>query len=128
MIPAEEAEAIVLELRANREAQPVGYISTEALAMLERQGYASISADSLVDSHHPLYTAPPAQVVNPELTRDWIACSKRLPETDGNYWGWWSDSKRQGPVWFIKSDIRAQFQSSEITHWMPLPAAPEGGN
>ncbi len=55
----------------------------------------------------------------------WVACSERMPETDGNYWGWWSESKRQGPVWFIKGDLQAQFQSSEITHWMPLPAAPQ---
>lgn len=54
----------------------------------------------------------------------WVACSDRLPEVDGNYWGWWSESKRQGPVWFIKSELQAQFQSAEVTHWMPLPAAP----
>ncbi|MEZ3659498.1 DUF551 domain-containing protein [Klebsiella variicola] len=55
----------------------------------------------------------------------WIPVSERMPETDGNYWGWWSESKRQGPVWFIKSELQAQFQSSEITYWMPLPAAPQ---
>lgn len=55
----------------------------------------------------------------------WIPVSERMPETDGNYWGWWSESKRQGPVWFIKSELQAQFQSSEITHWMPLPDAPQ---
>ncbi|MDY7682942.1 DUF551 domain-containing protein [Klebsiella pneumoniae] len=55
----------------------------------------------------------------------WIPVSERMPETDGNYWGWWSESKRQGSVWFIKSELQAQFQSSEITHWMPLPAAPQ---
>jgi len=56
----------------------------------------------------------------------WIPCSERMPDADGNYWGWWSESKRQGPVWFIKSELQAQFQSSEITHWMPLPACPKG--
>lgn len=59
-----------------------------------------------------------------KLHDGWVACSERMPEEDGNYWGWWSESKRQGPVWFIKSELQAQFQSSEITHWMPLPAAP----
>ncbi|EKK4082439.1 DUF551 domain-containing protein [Cronobacter dublinensis] len=54
----------------------------------------------------------------------WIKCSERMPEKDGNYWAWWSESKRQGPAWFIKSELQAQFQSSEITHWMPLPEAP----
>ena len=63
---------------------------------------------------------------NSPVTPDtWIPVSERMPETDGNYWGWWSESKRQGPVWFIKSELQAQFQSSEITHWMPLPAAPQ---
>lgn len=62
---------------------------------------------------------------SPVIPDGWVACSERMPETDGNYWGWWSESKRQGPVWFIKSDLQAQFQSSEVTHWMPLPAAPK---
>ncbi|MEW7353039.1 DUF551 domain-containing protein [Escherichia coli] len=62
---------------------------------------------------------------SPVIPDGWVACSERMPETAGNYWGWWSESKRQGPVWFIKSELQSQFQSSEITHWMPLPAAPQ---
>ena len=62
---------------------------------------------------------------SPVIPDGWVACSDRVPETDGDYWGWWSESKRQGPVWFIKSELQAQFQSGEITHWMPLPAAPQ---
>ncbi|WP_259565567.1 DUF551 domain-containing protein [Enterobacter sichuanensis] len=62
---------------------------------------------------------------SPVIPDGWVACCERMPETDGNYWGWWSESKRQGPAWFIKSELQAQFQSSEITHWMPLPAAPQ---
>ncbi|HGN9444711.1 TPA: DUF551 domain-containing protein [Raoultella ornithinolytica] len=62
---------------------------------------------------------------SPVIPGRWIPVSERMPETDGNYWGWWSESKRQGPVWFIKSELQAQFQSHEITHWMPLPAAPQ---
>lgn len=65
------------------------------------------------------------QLNSPVIPDGWVACSQRLPETDGNYWGWWSESKRQGPVWFIKSELQAQFQSGEITHWMALPAAPQ---
>ena len=65
------------------------------------------------------------QLNSPVIPDGWVACSQRLPETDGNYWGWWSESTRQGPVWFIKSELQAQFQSGEITHWMPLPAAPQ---
>ncbi|CAD5356079.1 conserved protein of unknown function [Enterobacter cancerogenus] len=62
---------------------------------------------------------------SPVIQDGWVACSERMPDEDGNYWGWWSESKRQGPAWFIKSELQAQFQSSEITHWMPLPAAPQ---
>lgn len=65
------------------------------------------------------------QAGNSPVIPEWIPVSERMPETDGNYWGWWSESKRQGPVWFIKSELQAQFQSSEITHWMPLPAGPQ---
>ncbi|RKR64006.1 uncharacterized protein DUF551 [Yokenella regensburgei] len=61
---------------------------------------------------------------SPVVPDGWISCSERMPEEDGNYWGWWSECKRQGPVWFTKSDSYSYFQSSEITHWMPLPAAP----
>ncbi|HCA7141904.1 TPA: DUF551 domain-containing protein [Klebsiella michiganensis] len=70
-----------------------------------------------------MYQAAPGN--SPVIPDGWIPVSERMPETDGNYWGWWSESKRQGPVWFIKSELQAQFQSSEITHWMPLPAAPQ---
>lgn len=62
----------------------------------------------------------------PKAPDGWIPVSERMPEKDGNYWGWWSESKRQGPVWFIKSELQTQFQSSEITHWRPLPDAPKG--
>ncbi|MGK3116688.1 DUF551 domain-containing protein [Candidatus Pantoea formicae] len=53
----------------------------------------------------------------------WISCSDRLPKDDGQYWGWWSEEKRQGPVWFIER--QSQFQSYQITHWMPLPSPPQ---
>ncbi|EOG1815614.1 DUF551 domain-containing protein [Enterobacter hormaechei] len=94
----------------------------------------------IVTSDHRMMEMPQVEAINAvtamlqgaepvsnhdELPDGWVACSERMPETAGNYWGWWSESKRQGPVWFIKSELQAQFQSSEITHWMPLPAAPQ---
>jgi hypothetical protein len=84
--------------------------------------------DEAMDGHFASWNACRAAMLqlfgNSEQV-GWIKCSDRMPERDGNYWGWWSDSKRQGPVWFIKSELQSQFQSSEITHWMPLPAAPQ---
>ncbi|MEQ0074341.1 DUF551 domain-containing protein [Klebsiella sp. CN_Kp118] len=84
-------------------------------------------AEDSVDAWHRLLAAAPQSPGSEPATvpGKWIPVSERMPETDGNYWGWWSESKRQGPVWFIKSELQAQFQSSEITHWMPLPAAPQ---
>ncbi|ELF1030705.1 DUF551 domain-containing protein [Enterobacter kobei] len=94
----------------------------------------------IVTSDHRMMEVPQVEAINAvtamlqgaepvttayKLQDGWVACSERMPETAGNYWGWWSESKRQGPVWFIKSELQAQFQSSEITHWMPLPAAPQ---
>lgn len=52
------------------------------------------------DVPHMAATVPAATVPD-----GWIKCSERMPDADGNYWGWWSQSKRQGPVWFIKSDL-----------------------
>ncbi|WP_322874823.1 DUF551 domain-containing protein [Klebsiella grimontii] len=79
--------------------------------------------DASMKAFKAMLTAAPTGI--PINSNGWIPVSERMPETDGNYWGWWSESKRQGPAWFIKSELQAQFQSSEITHWMPLPAAPQ---
>lgn len=48
---------------ASANVQPVGYYSLESIASLKERGYASISAEHLVDSCHPLYSTPPAPAV-----------------------------------------------------------------
>ncbi len=113
---------------------PPGYVMVpkEPTEEMNKAGWAAMNEH---DAINPTYRAmlAAAQHDTPALNpvqgvlsvQGWIPVSERMPETDGNYWGWWSESKRQGPVWFIKSDLQAQFQSSEITHWMPLPAAPQ---
>lgn len=94
-------------------------------AMLNGNHYEqSLDMVQSLQTHPALELKDPSGVLAGPIAQRWIPCSERMPETDGNYWGWWSESKRQGPVWFIKSELQAQFQSSEITHWMPLPAAP----
>ncbi|MEB2712331.1 DUF551 domain-containing protein [Citrobacter freundii] len=93
----------------------------QKLVDCNRYNYCSDAVKSVEDACR----AAMLQAGNSPATPDtWIPVSERMPDEDGNYWGWWSESKRQGPVWFIKSELQAQFQSSEITHWMPLPAAP----
>ncbi|HHS9630965.1 TPA: DUF551 domain-containing protein [Raoultella ornithinolytica] len=119
-----------LEIRGSK---PLGWVKD---AM--RESYDACRAAMLQAGNSPVHSGlrpeqnigSPAQSPidhgnSPVIPDCWIPVSERMPETDGNYWGWWSESKRQGPVWFIKSELQAQFQSHEITHWMPLPAAPQ---
>jgi len=71
-----------------------------------------------------------------KLPGGWIACSERMPELDkrvllyfGSYGGHIEDGcigdDGDGPYhYFFDGDSLQQ----EPSHWMPLPAAPEGGN
>lgn len=54
----------------------------------------------------------------------WIPVSERMPESNGVYFGW--DGKRVLEVnCFFGGFSANQFIHGEITHWMPLPAAPQ---
>lgn len=64
------------------------------------------------------------------LQDGWIACSERMPDADGAYWGWFGKEKpsviqQRVCIW---NDRNHEWCDSSVTHWMPLPAAPEGGN
>ncbi|HEM8561019.1 TPA: DUF551 domain-containing protein [Citrobacter farmeri] len=62
---------------------------------------------------------------NSPVTPDrWIPVSERVPESNGVYFGW--DGKRVLEVnCFFGSFSANQFIHGEITHWMPLPEAPQ---
>ncbi|MGP1065771.1 DUF551 domain-containing protein [Serratia sp. CY56810] len=73
---------------------------------------------------------------SPEIPDGWIACSERMPELDkrvllyfGSYDGHIEDGcigdDGDGPYHYLFDGDSLQ---QEPTHWMPLPAAPEGGN
>lgn len=54
----------------------------------------------------------------------WIPVSERVPKSNGVYFGW--DGKRVLEVnCFFGGFSANQFIHGEITHWMPLPAAPQ---
>lgn len=64
------------------------------------------------------------------LPKGWIACSERMPDADGAYWCWFGKEKpsviqQRVCIW---NDRNHEWCDSAVTHWMPLPAAPEGGN
>lgn len=109
----------------SEQAYEIGYYYGDPVDVFARG--ANWMRQHIIDS--TLAAAPQSPGSEPAtVPGKWVPVSERMPETDGNYWWWWSESKRQGPVWFIKSELQAQFQSHEITHWMPLPADPQEVN
>ncbi|MGQ6115848.1 DUF551 domain-containing protein [Serratia sp. IR-2025] len=65
-----------------------------------------------------------------KLPDGWIACSEQTPVADGAYWCWFGKEKpsviqQRVCIW---NDRNHEWCDSAVTHWMPLPAAPEGGN
>lgn len=62
---------------------------------------------------------------NPPVTPDtWIPVSERMPENDGAYLCW--DNRYITTYAFIFGAWQAnKFVAKNITHWMPLPAAPQ---
>ena len=60
----------------------------------------------------------------PEIIPGWIPVSERMPENDGAYLCW--DNRYVTTYAFIFGAWQAnQFIAKNITHWMPLPAAPQ---
>ena len=60
----------------------------------------------------------------PEIIPKWIPVSERMPENDGVYLCW--DNRYVTTYAFIFGGWQAnQFIAKNITHWMPLPAAPQ---
>lgn len=64
-----------------------------------------------------------------EADEGWVACSERMPEgmTDVHIsnghdtgQGWWD-----GDIWQTQHDYYSV--PGDVTHWMPLPAAPQQG-
>lgn len=64
------------------------------------------------------------QAGNPPVIPEWIPVSERMPENDGAYLCW--DNRYVTTYAFIFGAWQAnQFIAKNITHWMPLPAAPQ---
>lgn len=61
---------------------------------------------------------------NSPVIPEWIPVSERMPENDGAYLCW--DNRYVTTYAFIFGAWQAnQFIAKNITHWMPLPAAPQ---
>lgn len=86
------------------------------------------SAASKEMARNTLYALKQAVQVMPEIeTRGWISVKERLPETEGKYIVctakgsvYCTKFKGCGDTGVFKADM-----NTHITHWMPLPEAPE---
>ncbi|SUI40394.1 DUF551 domain-containing protein [Serratia marcescens] len=94
-------------------------------AMLENIDKPAPQLDSVVTRH-----AEQPVSGGYKLPESWIACSEQTPVADGAYWCWFGKDKpsviqQRVCIW---NDRNHEWCDSAVTHWMPLPAAPEGGN
>lgn len=94
---------------------------------------------TLADGYHDFYATP--QLNSPEIPDGWIKCSDRMPENDEfvRIWplpdfgvelhvGQYIKFHKEGPGWFAQVyeyNYGVEFYPITVTHWMPLPAAPE---
>ena len=66
------------------------------------------------------------------VTREWISVEDRLPEKNQAVLGWYKDNPFAGYTYGVVSwngkgwvFVYAQRYVTNVTHWMPLPKAPE---
>lgn len=139
-VPPEDMVEIMERLLSacNSPAIPDGWTCNDkanaALMMLDRIETVDPVDDDRIDGIkrivRELATAPhdtPAlnsvQSVDSVADR-WIPVSERMPENDGAYLCW--DNRYVTTYAFIFGAWQAnQFVAKNITHWMPLPAAPQ---
>ncbi|HFT3284302.1 TPA: DUF551 domain-containing protein [Klebsiella pneumoniae] len=117
-------------------AEVKGWNACRAAMLQELKKSAGTEAICRSDENvHVLHTKSPAQSdccpaqnsVTPVQNKGWIPVSERMPESNGVYFGW--DGKRVLEVnCFFGGFSANQFIHGEITHWMPLPAAPQEVN
>ncbi|ELH1432643.1 TPA: DUF551 domain-containing protein [Raoultella ornithinolytica] len=112
------------------------YESCRAAMLQELKKSAGTEAICRSDENvQVLHTKSPAQSdccpaqnsVTPAQNQGWIPVSERMPENDGAYLCW--DNRYVTTYAFIFGAWQAnQFIAKNITHWMPLPAAPQEVN
>lgn len=117
----EAAEARIAEL----EAAPVAPVAEgETAVMPDYPGTALTQRECYRagwEDRNAMLNQPVSQPY--KLREGWIPCSERMPGRDGAYLTW--DGRNVSNIPFFFGSWQAnQFIARNITHWMPLPAAP----
>ncbi|EKN4723994.1 DUF551 domain-containing protein [Yersinia enterocolitica] len=134
----EEIVALARIALAAKRAEPVGYLEQNHLDYLRSGSDADIWPEGGAGDI-PIYLTP--QPNSPEIPDGWIKCSDRMPENDEfvRIWplpdfgvelhvGQYIKFHKEGPGWFAQVyeyNYGVEFYPITVTHWMPLPAAPE---
>lgn len=105
----------------SEQAYEIGYYYGDPVDVFARG--ANWMRQHIIDS--TLAAAPQSPGSEPAtVSGKWIPVSERMPESNGMYFGW--DGKRVLEVYCFFGGFSAnQFIHGEITHWMPLPSAPQ---
>ncbi|MGT3294725.1 DUF551 domain-containing protein [Yersinia enterocolitica] len=145
-INCDELRALAAIALAAKRAEPVGYLcewdNGNQVIYYGEAGNAlddDWSSQPSVHKNLPIYTTP--QLNSPEIPDGWIKCSDRMPEDDDFVLIWplpdfgvelhvgqYIKFHKNGPGWFAQvyeHNYGVEFYPITVTHWMPLPAAPE---
>ncbi|HBV3911460.1 TPA: DUF551 domain-containing protein [Klebsiella pneumoniae] len=120
-------------LHTNSPAIPDGYVMVPKEATLEmiKSGASAASNGMLIPGIYKAMLAA-AECSISMISDTWIPVSERMPEVEGHYLVWASASRIDG---YCDHLAIATYQGREwsnefnwlVTHWMPLPAAPQEG-
>ncbi|HCA0321306.1 TPA: DUF551 domain-containing protein [Klebsiella pneumoniae] len=125
--------SVITDLERNiaplyRHAQPVTVVPDKMTAIVKDEaeyveGWNACRAAMLAAAPHDTPALNSVQSVV-TVPGKWIPVSERMPENDGAYLCW--DNRYVTTYAFIFGAWQAnQFVAKNITHWMPLPVAPQ---
>ncbi|WP_145586604.1 DUF551 domain-containing protein [Yersinia kristensenii] len=134
----EEVIKLVSIALAAKRAEPEWYVVITSVGVWQARYKTRSEAESHIkpwDKNYwikELYTTP--QVNSQVPLGSWIKCSDQMPEDSGRYWCYVEEQNCLGKSHYQwncswNGDMWSdQALTGRVTHWMPLPSAPEKEN